>query len=425
MDDTNQEPRVFEIPSPNLGTFQAKWEKLMRRATKLNIPLPSYTIIKEEPRTVKVTKERWDEVKGRMETYRDDVLVMYHFITIQHEKVVVPGGWEFIASLEHTEEGNITHNIGGKDLPSKYRDCDAWCDHCQLRRNRKDTFVVNKEDEYKQVGRNCLAEFFGFDGTTYADMAEIYYTASELAGASEGGDGESWGNRTDYYDYLDAYLAHVAEVISTEGWMSRKIARERDMPSTSDVAFRHMHPGPYEKRSDRLYDKPSGKSEELAKASIEWCENLPDSEVEASEYLHNIRIIARRGIIGPKQYGFAASIVSGYQRSLVDATNKEREAKERIISQHVGVLGKRQNFSVVVEKVLLIESDFGSSHLHMMKDDQGNSLKWFSTGKVFDIGVPLIIKGTPKKHDEFKGIRQTILSRCALVELKKEKPSVV
>jgi hypothetical protein len=418
MDDN----RVFEIPSPNLSKFQDKWERLVRRADKLGIIPPTYSIIKEEPRPIKLKKERWNEVKGGMETYYEEVAMIYHHVVIDHPKVQVPGGWEFVASLEHTEEGNITHNIGGQDLPAQYRDCEPWCDHCQLRRNRKDTFVVvDPQQQYRQIGRNCLAEYLGVDGTIYANMAEIYYSASETAEASSG---DSWGGTGPWLDYLEPYLSHVAEVISIKGWLSRKIARDCEaerghfVPSTSDIALRHMHPGPYEKHVDRLYDEPTGKSEELAKAAIEWCENLPDSEVENSEYLHNIRIIARRGIIGAKQYGFAASIVSGYQRSLTDALNREREAKERIISQHVGTIGKRDSFVVVVEKVLALESNFGSSHLHMMKDDKGNSLKWFSTGKVFDIGVPLLIKATPKKHDEFKGIKQTILSRCALVEAK-------
>jgi hypothetical protein len=412
MDDNKQEPRVFEIPSPNLGKFNDKWDKLVRRANKLGIIPPTFTVLKEEPRTHKVKRERFNEEKNTMETYMDEVVILYSLITIQHPLVKVQG-WQFVASLEHTEEGNITHNISGEDLPSKYRDCDAWCDHCQTRRNRKDTFVVRSETEYKQVGTNCLADFLGVDGTMYANMAEIYYTASELAGASEG---ESWGSGGAEYDYLDAFLYHVAEVIGIEGWMSRKIARERELPSTSDIAYRHMHPGPYERKSDRLYDKPSEKSVELAKESITWCENLSDVEVENSEYLHNIRIIARRGIIGAKQYGYAASIVSAYQRTLVEQANRNRQAQQAAISEYVGVIGKRQNFTVMVEKVLQLDGAYGTSHMHIMTDDKGNRLTWFSTGKVLDTGVLLLIKGTPKKHEEYKGTKQTILSRCALVE---------
>lgn len=420
MDDANTEQRVFEIPAPNLSKFQDKWEKLVKRANKLGVIPPTYTITGEEPRSHKVKREKFDEVKNTMVWVQEDVVMIYHLITIDHPQVKVPGGWEFVATLEHTEEGNITHNISGKDLPAQYRECDAWCDHCQMRRNRKDTFVVvDSQSTYKQVGRNCLAEFLGVDGTLYANMAEIYYTASELAGASEGG--ESWGSSGPWFDYLDKFLANVAECIAIEGWLSRKMSRDREaekgypVPSTSDIAFRHMHPSPYEKRSDRLYDEPTSKSEELAKEAIAWCEALSDSEVDASEYLHNIRIIARRGIVGSRQYGYAASIVSAYQRTLVDAANKAKAMEQRAISQYVGSVKVRQTFTVMVEKVLQFDSAYGTIHMHIMSDPNGNRLTWKSSSSVLDTGKLMVIKATVKAHNEYKGTKQTELTRCTEV----------
>ena len=417
MDDN----RVFEIPSPNLARFQERWEKLVRRANKLGVVPPTYTITGEVPRSHKVKREHFDEVKGATVWVVEEVVMIYHLITIDHPKVVVPGGWEFVATLEHTEEGTIIHNVGGKDLPQQYRDCDAWCDHCQLKRNRKDSFVVaDSEFHYKQIGRNCLSEYFGIDGTLYANMAEIYYTASELAGASEGG--ESWGSSGPFFDYLDKFLAHVAEVIATEGWLSRKSARDREsekgypVPSTSDIAYRHMHPSIYDKASDRLYDLPSGRSEELAKEAVTWCENLSDSEVQDNEYLHNIRVIARRGIVGGRQYGYAASIVSAYQRTLVDAANKAKAAQTRAVSQYVGTVKTRQEFTVMVEKVLQFDSAYGTIHMHLMKDINGNVLVWKSTSGTLDVGTLLLIKATVKSHEEYHGTRQTILTRCQVVE---------
>lgn len=38
--------------------------------------------------------------------------------------------------------------------------------------------------EYITHQENVLADFFGVDGTAYANMAEIYYTASELGALS-------------------------------------------------------------------------------------------------------------------------------------------------------------------------------------------------------------------------------------------------
>lgn len=407
----------FEIPSPNLPKFEKRWQKLIRRATKLGVPLPTYHIFQEEPRAHKVRKTRWNSVKGQEETYWDELVVLYHFIKIEHPLVQV-AGWEFVASLEHTEEGNIVHNISGQDLPHQYRNCDAWCDHCQLQRNRKDTFVVRHENliDYKQIGRNCLSDFLGVDGTMYANMAEIYHSASELAAASEAEESESWGSGGGTYDYLDIFLSHVAEVISLQGWVSRKIANQDGKASSSDIAYLHMHPSFGFKPEDRLYGQPSDKSVEMAETAIAWCESLTDQEVDNNEYLHNIRIIAKRGIIGAKQYGYAASIVSAYQRSLVDQTNKAMRAKQQAESKFVGEIGKRQNFTVMVEKVLALDAAYGTSYMHIMKDMDGNRLTWFSSSKVLDTGIIMTIKATPKKHEVYKDTQQTILNRCTVVE---------
>lgn len=411
----NDNQKVFEIPSPNLAKFQTKWEKLVRRANKLGIVPPTYTILKEEPRKHTVKRERFNELKNKMEWVDEDVVMIYHLVEVQHPQVKVPGGWEFVASLEHSEEGNIIHNISGKDLPAKYRDCGAWCDHCSVARNRKDTFVVmDAQSNYKQIGRNCLAEFFGIDGTAYANAAEIYFTASELADASQ----ESYGGSSGpFFDYLETFLSHVAEVIATNGWVSRKTARLREEEtgrtvfSTADIALTHLHPSPYQKREDRLYDEPSSKSEELAKEAIKWCEAISDVEVEDNEYLHNIRIIARRGIVGAKQYGYAASIVSAYNRTLVEYQAKEK----RPVSQYVGEVGKRTNFIVTVEKVLNFDSAYGCIYMHLMTDLAGNRLTWKSSSKVLDTGLLMTIKATVKAHEVYNGTNQTVLTRCQVV----------
>jgi len=409
----NNQSRTFEIPSSNFAKFQERWDKLVRRAHKLGIEPPAFVVLSEEIRPKKVQRQRWNEHESEYETYWEDVAIVYKMVQLQNPIVQV-AGWQFAATLEHLgEDGNITHNISGSDLPIRYRNCGPACDHCQTKRYRKDTFVVfsPEKNEYKQVGSSCLTDFLGVDGSRFAAMAEIYSTATELASASEQSSG---GNCGDFFDYLDVYLSYVAETIGVSGWLSRKAARELDKPATSDVAYRHLHPNIYDRQSDRLFDKPSEKAIDLAKDSIAWCESLSDAEVEASEYLHNIRVIARRGIVGGRQYGYAASIVSSFQRALVDKANKERESRIRNTSEYVGEVGKRVVFNLMVEKVLEFDGMYGTTLIHLMSDNLGNRFVWKSSGKAFEIGIPIRIKATVKKHGEYKGTKQTELTRCSL-----------
>jgi hypothetical protein len=47
-----------------------------------------------------------------------------------------------------------------------------------------------------------------------------------------------------------------------------------------------------------------------------------------------------------------------------------------------------------------------------MTDDVGNRFTWFSSSSVLEINTKVILKGTIKEHKEFKGQKQTVLSRC-------------
>lgn len=413
--------RTFIIPSPNMPKFTEKLEKLVKRAKRIGCEIPSYTVVKEELKAVKVVIGETEDARGVMcEVTEERMILMTHIVFNSSEVVVA--GHEFCATIEHTEEGNILRTLEGKTLPHKYRECGPWCDHCKTMRRRNDTFVVRhvESNTYLQVGRNCLADFLGRDAERCAAMAELMIDVGELALASEEEGTGGWGARGERVDHLDSYLAFVAEVIALKGWRSRSTAKEYGGQSTADIAHSHMHPTPeFKKYGEVLFHTPTDKSVQVAKDAIAWCEALSDSEVEASEYLHNIRVIARRGIVAYRQLGYAASIVSGYQRHVGDLKRKESFAQQALVSQYVGEVGTRAKFVLTVEHVVALpDYGFGSSSLHLMSDKLGNRFTWKSSSYTLDKGKEVLLKGTVKEHSEYKGVKQTVLSRCEELTLK-------
>lgn len=408
-----QKLRVYAIPERNLPTFQDKLGKLAKRAVKLGMPVPSYTVLRQEYKTVDVVHDYTDEL-GVSKRVVNQVLVKYLFLVVQNPRVVV-SGWEFLAKLEHTSEGNILHTLPGKTAPLQYRDAPATCDHCKVNRRRNDTFILYQDGSYMQVGRNCLADFLGKDAERYADAAELYATVDELAGSMEdySGEGGGWGPR---YEVLDWYLSYVAEVIAHVGWKSRSSARDFGGQSTSDIAQFHMHSPKSAKKDDLLFTDPTDKSTEVAKEAIQWAEELSDLEVENSEYLHNLRVIARLGVVGSKQFGYAASMVSSYQKHLGQLEVRMR--RQSLPSNWVGEEGDKRILTLLVEKVVQLDSAYGISKLHLMSDENGNAFTWYSHGEVLDTGTTHTVKATIKKHTEYKGTKQTVLLRVSKVEMK-------
>ena len=56
-----------------------------------------------------------------------------------------------------------------------------------------------------------------------------------------------------------------------------------------------------------------------------------------------------------------------------------------------------------------------TTYMYLMTDEAGNKYKW-STSKYFKEGDDLHVRATVKEHSEYKGIKQTVLTRCTKVK---------
>ncbi len=411
-------PRLFKVPSYNLSVLRTKFDKLARRANKCGLPQPTFQEIR--------TQRKVDVVTDPQSGEKSERVTLLHYITVDPGCTVIKvNGWTFIATIQHTEEGNILRKVGENHIPSKYRNVSQLCEHCNTARNRKDTYILRNEltGDYKQVGRSCLADFFGHDALMYAERAQYMCDISSLSESMEDdmGFGGSSGPK---YDMLERYLSHVAQCIMLDGWMSRSRARSLGdyggAMATADIAMSHLHPAP---RFVPMYRTPSDEAVKVAEESIEWASNLEGEEL--SDYLHNIRTIAKRGVCEGRDAGLAASIVSSYQRHINTLRQKELQARRAEVSQYVGVVGERRAFKLNVEKVLPFERDgygYGASsttvHLHLMSDNDGNVFNWWSSKGALETNADVVLFGTVKSHSEYKGVKQTTLTRCDEVTYK-------
>lgn len=396
--------KVYKVPSANMGVLADKFKKMARRAKRLDLPAPTYTEIKTE----------------RVENKNGDIYLLHHLVVDPGCVEVKVAGWTFIATIQHTDAGNIIRAVGDQEIPHKYREVTQLCEHCNKVRNRKDTYILKHEDgSTKQVGRNCLADFFGHDALMYAERAQYLVDVDDLGESMEDdfGFGGRGGPR---FTALEQYLPYVAEVIKLNGWMSKKSAREMDIPSaaTSVVAENHMKPKEAPPGYKFLFSTPSEESHKMAEAAIEWCAELEGEELP--EYLHNIRIIARRMVCEPRDMGMAASIISAYQREMMKRRLAELKEKRAEISKHVGTVGDKLRKKLLLEEVRLIVPLYGgySKHLHEMSDEDGNVYTWWSSSAVLEAGKEYILEGTLKSHTEYKGVKQNVLTRCSEVVLK-------
>lgn len=97
-------------------------------------------------------------------------------------------------------------------------------------------------------------------------------------------------------------------------------------------------------------------------------------------------------------------------------------AAEESPSVWVGEIGGKLTIKVHIDRVF--ESTFRAhagawgardSYMYLMHDEARNVYKW-STAKCYAEGDDVTFKATVKDHTEYKGIKQTVLTRCTKVE---------
>ena len=83
------------------------------------------------------------------------------YVEVEAEGKAQINGWEWLASVESTEKGNIIHSASDIEIPTKYYTSDCYCEHCNTNRWRKYLYLVKNVEsgEIKQVGKSCLADY--------------------------------------------------------------------------------------------------------------------------------------------------------------------------------------------------------------------------------------------------------------------------
>lgn len=409
-----EERTVYEIGEEVLEVLKEKIDRLNRKAAKLGcapivINIVGEKIVKLDRKAAGTTQEDILALDDEQDEY-----VKVLEITVHGEAPII-AGWLFVATLQHEDGGTVIRNISGEDLPEQYRNVQPVCDHCGTVRRRKDTYIVRNTEtgEYKQVGRTCIKDFTGHaNPENYAKYMDMCLTLDDLMTNLSGG---GFGQAPRYID-VEGYLAHVAACIRLDGWVSKAMAQEHHHKvPTAGIAHFYMFPKHIRTR-EQLADvhahQPIQEDKELAAAALNWVRTELAVKTDKSDYEHNLVVLCSGQHTGVRSIGFVASAVASYQKHQARLAEKEVRRVARKNSDWVGEVGQRITVTVKVTDIRTIESQFGTTYLHMMADEQGNYYKWFASNQSLGKRASVTLKGTIKSHDEYNGLKSTVLTRC-------------
>ena len=148
---------------------------------------------------------------------------------------------------------------------------------------------------------------------------------------------------------------------------------------------------------------------ENVEVAVEMVSRFPDDI-----YYNNLKVIVSNEYIPLNKLGLLVSIPKAIDR--YEEEKKRQEEKERLAteSNYIGSVGDKIEIDFVSgREAACCETQFGLLHIYEFKDASGNVIVWkSSSGK--EIPESGKISGTVKAHEEYNGVKQTVILRAKI-----------
>ena len=382
--------REFLIPEANMERLEKKLNRIKNKCSKYGL---SYTF--------SITGEEYQQKK-------DGSAEKFYHITV--DGVAILNGWRFVAVIEHKEGGNIIRQFDtAVEVPAKYRTVPPICEHCNSRRARRDTYIIqNESGDFKQVGKTCLLDY------------TKGLSAENVAAFMEGFDLEDYtippvGYGKPYFSVLE-YLSKTVEITRIFGFRPTS-AREDSTASMVWACQRIWDIGPNPKSeteckiAERLrsekYNPDGEEAITAAQNIIEWAKGFSGN---SSDYLYNLSVLCSSRFVERRDLGILASAPNTYNRDIERQAKRKKAAESRAASQYVGEVGEKLEIDVDSFTVLTsFSTQWGVTIIYKFNSN-GNTIIW-KTSNLLPEKVTHI-SGKVKEHSEYNGEKQTVLTRC-------------
>lgn len=356
------------IPPQNIDALTDEIARLNRKATRLGLP-----------------PIRIAAVSG---TYADQDGYPVLDVTVDG---AIPqfGGWSFGATVEPLESGRVIfHGPLAAEVPERFQTLGTCCEHCGSRRQRTHLYALKSEaGEWLQVGQSCIKDFLGG-----ASLAAFEWRPSE---ALEQLEERLVRDARDNSLCVELTVAHAVREVKLHGFVPT--SADRDLTSTSGRV------------SLALGERVQITDEERATARA-ILGHFAGREKNGNSYLDKLTDLAACRFAHNRNQAVLVSAVTAYDRELA----ARAELANLVESEHIGNVGERLDFTVTVKRnITLPDYGYGESTLLIMEDLSGNRLTWKSSRALdTEQDEQLKLKGTVKAHGDYKGVKQTVLTRC-------------
>lgn len=300
------------------------------------------------------------------------------------------GDYTVIAVIEHGDNNkNLVYPCGDYEVPKHYFTAKGICEHCNTKHRRVKTIVLrDKNDNYKQVGKACLKEYTGVDDY---DIASAYATITCIIAdndANNGWYGEA-PKETKYTETVD-YLAKCIHHIKKNGYLKDKTKYE-----ACEIDY-------YDITKEDYND---------AEAVINFFTNY---DTENDVFFNNLKVAVTNEYTR-KVNGFIAYAYVAWQKEIEKAKAKEANATV----EYFGEVGQKfKDIEVEGQVITGYSTAYGWTNIIRFTDNNNHVYIWKTANDIETDNNGIYrgkISGTVKEHTEYRGTKQTIVTRvkCA------------
>ena len=342
----------------------------------------------------RITEDRKVENTGRKET----VSVVDFTLEVANANL---GKWELLGTKERLGDDAIYRG----NIPDEYKNADFSCNHCSTNRRRNKVAIIRHKEtaELKQVGYTCLQDFIGTELGTFGALIKaidaIYLQVNYFEDCEY--------TSHNYYYNVNQFLQIAYNCIVKYGYVKNNSVTE--MTTTEHILEAYRSENNDYVDSDEVDTDLVNK---IKNAYSMWAKN------HVSDLTHNVCAILDQTCVKRIYANYMYFVPTFYINKVKWEARKQKKQAfmATLNNEYAGSVGDKITTEATIECVTGFDGYYGYMYVYNFKDVHGHMLVWFTSKDLgVDMGDKICISGTIKKLNEYKGIKQTVLTRCKVM----------
>ena len=425
---------IINVHEDNLSIFNEKLKELNEKFSKKNLPLINCSMEKTEMYHV----DEWTKEKTPYTMYVATLSSDFNQTNLSGVDVEFEG----VVSLIEKEESSKIFTFKNINYSSLLANCS--CDKCHKKIGRNKYLVFSKvgkevetRDDLVVLGTSCAKDYFPFSIESYFGYLE---SAFEELGSYDEFNGSFGGCSSRYHTLSAIYYATLACSDNLKCYEKEGVTKGNVLGWLNNLK---MDKYTYYRDAYPIPSNPIPFED-----VISWVKDMYDTDEFVSDFHTNARSVffktlddgtrEMRHEIHEKYMGIAVyamfSAKQNHDKMVAKKIAEEERAKANAEVEYYGAVGDKFELTLTFDKSFCFEGAYGFTYIHLFHDDENHIFAWSSSNgnyKVeyaknvtwggieyveYEVGHKYLIKGSIKDHREYRNVKQTVITRCKVLD---------